>query len=458
MNGIYQKNTLEASVPAAITFPDWQMRTRKIKRAVGSITIVLTGLASLFLLVLLKSKTAIDFSGEPFFFVYSIFVTTFVLSRIVSALFYKKTLSAVLDRRFSLFPDKKYEPPVTFVIPCKNEEKDIANTVEKCFEADYPTEKMEVIVINDGSTDGTLNVLQNLQKKFENLTVINFEKNRGKRHAMAEGFRRARGEIIVQMDSDSYIVPETFREIVAPFQHPEIAGVCAHADPTNADKNIITRMQAAYYFTSFRILKAAESTYLSVFCLSGCASAYRKSATLPVLDDWLNEKFLGLPATWGDDRSLTSWLLKDGHSTVYTDRALAKTIVPDSVRTLFKQQLRWKKSWIVNAFLTGKFIWKTQPFVSAIYYFPLIFVSFVTPFMAFRAMVWAPLVHQAFPWHQIAGILLVTAILAAYYRFLDRKNTHWPYLFLWSTLNLAALAFVMFWALIKIQDRGWGTR
>lgn len=454
MNGIYEKTIASNAVP----FPTLDVKMAKIKRTSGSIMIVLAGIGALFLLVLLKSKTAIDATTEPIFFIYSIFVTTFVLSRIVSALFYRKTLNAVLANNYPQVIAETYEPSVTFVIPCKNEEKDIANTVEKCFEADYPSEKMEVIVINDGSTDGTQAVLEGLKEYYPNLTLIHFEKNQGKRHAMAAGFRQAQGEIIVQMDSDSYIVPETFREIIKPFQHPEIAGVCAHADPTNADKNIITRMQAAYYFTSFKILKAAESTYLSVFCLSGCASAYRKSAALPVLDDWLNEKFLGLPATWGDDRSLTSWLLKDGHSTIYTDRALAKTIVPDSIRTLFKQQLRWKKSWIVNAFLTGRFIWKTQPFVSAIYYFPLIFVSFMTPIMAFRSVIYTPLIHQVFPWNQIAGILLITAILAAYYRFLDRKNSYWPYLFLWSTLNLVALAFVMFWAVIKIQDRGWGTR
>jgi hyaluronan synthase len=454
MNGIYSKTEIAQTNPVVIDFSDWPKKIAKIRRRVASATIFLVGLAALFLLILLKSKTSIDLSTDPLFFAYSIFVTTFVLSRIVSAFFYSKTMAAVLENPENIF----YEPDVTFVIPCKNEQDNIAATVEKCFEADYPIEKIEVIVINDGSTDNTLAVLQNLKKYFENLTIINFEKNRGKRHAMAQGFRQAKGEIIVQMDSDSYIVPETFREIVRPFGQSEIAGVCAHADPTNADENVITRMQAAYYFTSFRILKAAESTFLSVFCLSGCASAYRKSAVLPVIEDWLGEKFLGLPTTWGDDRSLTSWLLKNRHNTVYTDRALAKTIVPDSIRGLFKQQLRWKKSWIVNAFLTGKFIWKTQPFVSAFYYFPLILISLITPFMAFRAMVWAPLVHHALPWHQVAGILLITAIIAAYYRILNSSNPYWPYLFLWSILNLVALAFVMFWAVVKIQDRGWGTR
>ena len=455
MQNVYQKSVISVAAP----FPSWEIQVAKVRRLATSLSLILTGVVVLFLLILLKSKTAVDFSAEPLFFAYSIFVTAFALSRVVSALFYQKTLSTVLGESGNYETGKfKYEPEVTFVIPCKNEEANIAETVKKCFEADYPSDKMEVIVINDGSTDNTLSVLRKLEGDHENLVIVNWEKNRGKRHAMAEGFRRAKGEIVVQLDSDSYIVPETFREIIKPFWHFGIAGVCAHADPTNADENIITRMQSAYYFASFRILKAAEATYLSVFCCSGCASAYRKSAVLPVIDDWLNEKFLGLPATWGDDRSLTSWIMKNGHGTVYTDRALAKTIVPNSVRTLFKQQLRWKKSWIVNAFLTSRFIWKVQPFVCIFYYFPLILVSLATPIVAFRAMIYTPLVYGVLPWYQIAGVLLITALIAVYYRYLDWSNPYWPYLFLWSTLNLFALSFIMFWAIIKIQDRGWGTR
>jgi hypothetical protein len=123
---------------------------------------------------------------------------------------------------------------------------------------------------------------------------------------MAEGFRRARGEIIIQLDSDSYIVPGTFRKIIEPFRNSRVGAVCAHADPANPDENTLTRMQAAYYFFSFRLLKAAESTFLRVFCCSGCSSAYRRDIVLPILDQWLGEKFLGLPTTWGDDRALTN--------------------------------------------------------------------------------------------------------------------------------------------------------
>jgi hyaluronan synthase len=217
-------------------------------------------------------------------------------------------------------------------------------------------------------------------------------------------------------------------------------------------------MQTAYYFMSFQVLKAAESTFDTVFCCSGCCSAYRKSAVMPVLYSWLKERFLGKPVTWGDDRALTSWLIKRGEKTVYNRQALAYTVVPSTWRQLFKQQLRWKKSWIINAFFTSRFIWKKKPFMAFFYYFPLILISLLAPIMTFRALIYTPISHGILPLYHIIGIILITALIVIYCRFVDPKNKFWPYLFLWSFLNLFILSFMLIWAVIRIQDRGWGTR
>ena len=275
---------------------------------------------------------------------------------------------------------------------------------------------------------------------------------------MAEGFRKARGEIVVQLDSDSYVNPKTFRKIIEPFENQEVGAVSAHTDPANADKNILTKMQSAYYFTSFRILKAAESTFATVLCCSGCASAYRKEYVLHTLDEWLGEKFLGKPVTWGDDRALTSRVLKQGYKTLYTNQATAKTIVPESFAKLIKQQVRWKKSWFVNALYNAKFIWKTQPFVALTYFFPLIAVSFLSPIMSVRALIYLPFIKGVLPFYHIVGILMVAAIFAAYYRLVANKNKYWPYFFLWSLFNLFILSFLMFYSLARLNDRRWGTR
>ena len=405
-------------------------------------------------IIAIKSSALHRGTTGGLFLVYSILVTSFELSRLIAASFHRRTSQACYD----LAESRAYEPHITFVIPCMNEERAIEVSVVNSFAADYPEDKLEVIVVDDGSTDGTPVVLAELQQRFPRLQVVTFDHNRGKRHAMAEGFRRAQSEIIVQLDSDSYIEPGSLRHLVAPFANPLIGAVCAHADPANADANLLTRMQAAYYFLSFRILKAAESTFLAVFCCSGCSSAYRRRIVMPILDEWLAEAFLGKPVTWGDDRALTNRVLRDGFQTIYTDRAQAYTICPERFRQLLKQQVRWKKGWFVNSLFASRFVLRQYPLVATTYFLPLMFLTLVTPFMAVRGLVWMPLVHHTLPVFYLAGVFGIALLVTIYYRAVAPENRYWPYVFLWSLLNLVVLSFVLFFALLTLQNRAWGTR
>ncbi len=432
------------------TTPFFSKRTRVI---LYRTTLIILAAAILALIVFVKSKSIQDIS--LFLLCYTVFITTFELSRLISAMFYTQSLKAIKSTA-AAFPE--YEPTVSFVIPCKNEEKTIDKTINKCFEADYPPEKLEVIVINDGSTDGTIDVLRSMQRQYPQLKIIDWKVNQGKRHGMAAGFKEATGEIVVQLDSDSYIVPETFRKLIDPFKNPEIGAVCAHADPENADENLITRMQAGYYFMSFRILKAAESSFMTVFCCSGCSSAYRKSVVMPIMDTWLHETFLGLPVTWGDDRALTNWVLKLGYRTVYTDEARAYTICPSTLRVFLKQQVRWKKGWFVNSLFASKFVYRKYPFVGFTYFLPLIIVTLLTPFMAATALLYGPIALGYSPIYYLGGVFLVAALITIFYRFVAPENKYWRYVFLWSAINTFLLSFILFYALARLKDRRWGTR
>ena len=413
------------------------------------------GAAVLFLIFLIKSKTlAGELQTDPLLFMYTVFITTFELSRLVGAMLYAGSISKIMKKEEGV-----YEPSVSFVIPCKNEEGAIEKTISKCFAADYPENKIEVIVINDGSTDRTLSILKRLKTtKFPKLAIVDWRVNRGKRHAMAEGFRRATGEVVIQLDSDSYVKPEDVRNFIQPFRDPNIGAVCAHADPENAEQNLLTRMQAAYYFMSFRILKAAESTFLTVFCCSGCSSAYRRSIVIPILTQWLKEKFLGLPVTWGDDRSLTNRVIKLGYRTIYTDQAQAYTLCPDNLRKFLKQQVRWKKGWFVNSLFASAFLLRTEPFVALTYFFPLIVLTLLTPLMATKALVINPIFFGIWPTFYILGVLLIASLITIYYRYVARENKYWPYVFVWSGINMALLSFILFYALARLKDRKWGTR
>ena len=424
------------------------------------LSMILISFIILFLIILVKSRTIGDYRTHRILIIYTVFITTFELSRIMTATLYRNSM----DRISSLASNKidalgkPYEPTITFVIPCKNESAAITRTVEMCLAADYPKEKVEVIVVNDGSTDDTGKILRKLNKKYSRLRVVHWRKNRGKRHGMAAGFKLAKGEIIIQIDSDSYIVPSTIRAFIEPFSLDEIGAICAHADPENADYNLLTRMQAAYYFMSFRILKSAESVFMTVFCCSGCSSAYRRSTVLPIIDEWLDETFLGLPVTWGDDRALTNWVIRRGYKTIYSDQGKAYTICPISLKQFLKQQVRWKKGWLVNSIFASKFIYKERPFVAFTYFFPLVMITILTPFIAAKALLYNPLAHNSFPYYYFLGVFLIACLLTIYYRIVSRRNKYWKYLFLWSALNMFLISFILFYAVATIQNRKWGTR
>jgi len=100
---------------------------------------------------------------------------------------------------------------------------------------------------------------------------------------MAEGALKATGEILVYVDSDSYVEPEGVYRIVQPFLEKKIGAVSGHILAVEEDDNFISKMEAARYYVSHRIMKAAESVFGAVTCCPGAFSAYRRSAVMRVL-------------------------------------------------------------------------------------------------------------------------------------------------------------------------------
>ncbi len=381
---------------------------------------------------------------------YTIFVTTFMLSRVLGSFFYKSPT-------YKISPGQ--EPTVTIVIPCYNEEKAIYETIMHCANTDYPREKVEIIAINDCSKDNTYKEMLRAKKDFSNadIKIVNFPVNRGKREGMIEGFKKAKGEIVLQIDSDSYPAKDALFYLVSPFQDRKIAAAAGHTDPANKDENLLTKMQTAYYFMSFRALKAAESLFEVVFCVSGCCAAYRREYVLPVLKEFNEETFLGRRYTYGDDRALTNQMIKRGYKTVYVDEAQAFTIVPNNFRQLLKQQIRWKKGWFINSIRASKFMPKRDLFVTVTYLFPLIIFTILTPIIAFKAMVINPVFFGISPVVYIFGIMIISLLTFAHYKVYD-GGKYGKYMILWSLLNLSILCYIIVYALYDLRNVAWGTR
>lgn len=403
----------------------------------------------LYLITLIKFSSHYNLSRNWFFTTYSFVIGIYIFSRFALAYFHK-----------SIPYDKSYEPTVTFVVPAKNEEDNIAETITLFSQVNYPKEKIEVIAINDGSTDKTyeqmLKAKAGCEQKGMKVEVINWKENKGKRHGMAEGVKRAKNEIIIFIDSDSFIEKECVRHLVKYFSNKEVGAVSGHTDVHNRDTNLLTKMQSLRYYVAFRVYKAAESIFGIVTCCPGCCSAYRREYVMPILEQWLNQKFLGGTCTFGDDRSLTNFIIRN-YQAVYSPEAKAHTVVPDTFRKYVKQQQRWKKSWIRETFIASSFMWRKN-FFAALSFYSYIFLAFIAPIVFLRAVFYYPMfVTNEFPWVYLSGLALMLILHGVYYKN-HFKKVSWalPVTTFW--FYTVMLMWQLPWAFFTIKDSRWGTR
>jgi len=414
---------------------------------------ILKVLAGLYLVALLAAVMAYKaaFAGllfsNVFFGVYSICVATYIVSRFVFSLFYRTR------------PDAGLEPHIAIVMPGFNEEEAIAQSLRSLLALNYPEEKLELVAVNDGSTDNTLAEMQRVAADCEGrVSVINFPQNRGKRAAMAAGIRATSAEVIVFVDSDSSVEPDALKLLVQPLADPRVGAVCGHADVLNVRETWITRMQAVRYFVAFRVVKAAESVFGAVTCCSGCFSAYRREAILPRLEWWESQTFLGIESTFGDDRSLTNCVLRDWRI-LYERRAVSHTIVPTTLRAFIIQQTRWKRSWTRESLLVAKFIWRKHP-IAAFFTYMSIVLPLLAPIAALHSLVWAPLTHHGvLPLTYLAGIYALALVYSFYFLlFQDRYNVLWLYGILFVFFYLGFMLWQTYYAIFTCRTAAWGTR
>lgn len=417
----------------------------RVLRLTVRVVTVIYAAAILGFVYLTKDLTISGLRSDPLFSGYSLAVVVYILSRFAFSLFYR-------PKR-----DAGYRPTVSIVIPAFNEEDCIADTVESAMAVEYPPHLIEVVVVNDGSTDRTWERILQARERHPGMCAVDLGRNYGKRVAMAEGIRRSNGDIVVFVDSDSYLEPDAVTNIVQPFADPKVGAVVGHADVANAMTNWLTKMQQVRYYSAFRVIKGTESLLGgSVTCASGCCSAYRRDAILPHLDAWEFQTFLGRPATFGDDRALTNRVLRTG-KVVYQESARSHTVVPDSTRTFLRQQLRWKKSWLRESLYVAGYFWRKHPVAAVLTYASIIF-PFLAPFVVLRAVVG----RVAFGgtdglWFYLVGTYAMALLYSLYYAY-KRQSGLWHHGLSFVAVYMAVLVFQTYWGLFTMRDNRWGTR
>lgn len=408
-----------------------------------------------FIVVLMRSESVIYFKYNALLYTYSIIAATFLLSRYLFGALYKP---------YKIDPD--FKPSVSIIIPCFNEEKWISRTILSCIDQYYPADKLEVIVVDDCSTDKSVEVIKETIDKViategermnvkNRLSYIVQEKNAGKRAALCRGVDVAKGEYVVFVDSDSFLDPYAILNLVQPFKDPKMGGVAGRTDVANTYTNAMTKMQSVRYYIAFRIMKASEAYFDTVTCLSGPLSCYKKSIVKEHEQDWLNQKFLGHKATFGDDRAMTNFVLHD-YRTYYQDTAICSTIVPNKQKVFLKQQMRWKRSWLRESLMAGTFMWRKEPFAAFNFYIGIL-VPILAPIVVAYNLFYVPFTQHIFPTTFIVGLLLMSLMMSIAQLFF-RKSSTWYFGFVFCLYYEVILLWQMPIAWFTFWKSTWGTR
>ncbi len=285
-------------------------------------------------------------TGVYFFYM---FISFYFL--ILSLLLFFKNKNNVFS-----YPEMKKEYSVSILIPAYNEEQTIEDTIKHVFDLDYPN-LLEVLVINDGSTDRTLEVLRKLIPKYKNKLKILNKKNSGKADSMNKALKFVKGELIAVVDADSYPSRDSLKKMIGYFEDEKVGAVTSTCVPRN-NKTFLEKLQVIEYkviaFTR-KLLEYIDSIYVA----TGTLTIYRKKALLDINGFDPSNLTEDIEATWHLIHN--GWKIKMSFSSKVT------TTVPNKLKPWYRQRRRWgvgglqclskyKSSFMKNKAMLGYFI------------------------------------------------------------------------------------------------------
>lgn len=316
----------------------------------------------------------------------------------------------LMDRRTmgDFVRDPEVWPSVVIVVPVYNEGANVLKTADSFADLDYPRHRLRAVFIDDKSTDDTYSHLKAAVAAHPWMTVIQNEKNMGKRAGIKSAVLAARADLILSVDSDVIVEPSALRDLVRHMVSSGADAVGGCVFVANAGDNWLTRMQAVKYWIGYQFLKNLENTFSHVMCLSGCLTLYRRAALLAVDKDVERRTFLGDEVKYGEDRFLTRKLVERGYKTRLSFEARCFTRAPANLPTYLSQQLRWRRSNIIDFITAIPHLSRFHPFV-LVHYCSMALLLFFYPLtlasQAARLGIIIPMIEHA---------LLVTVFAMAY--------------------------------------------
>jgi biofilm PGA synthesis N-glycosyltransferase PgaC len=227
-------------------------------------------------------------------------------------------------------PDIPHWPPLSIIVPCYNEAEHARETLMTASACDYPD--FEIIAVNDGSSDSTSSVLNELVDRIPRLRVVHVKGNQGKAIALNAGALFARHEIVVCIDGDALLDPHALRWIARAFLPANVGGLCGNPRIRNRT-TLLGRLQVGEFSSIVGLIKRTQTLYGRLFTVSGVICAFRKEA--------LQQAGWWSPRTLTDDIDITWRVQMKGWRVVYDPNVVVWILMPETLRGLWRQRLRW---------------------------------------------------------------------------------------------------------------------
>lgn len=243
----------------------------------------------------------------------------------------------IRERKFlEKIPKAKRFPSVSIVLPAYNEEKNLEHSIRSVLNSDYPKKKLEIIVVNDGSTDNTRKIAEKFVRKGL-LRLIN-QKNMGKGVALNSALTIAKGELFGVLDADTTIDKNTIRDLVGFLDSKKVGAVVSGIKPIKA-VSLLEKFQKVEYIMLILVRKLMDrmNTY---YVTPGALSLYKKKVLIDV--GRFDEKNIT------EDLEMGVKLRSHGYSIKAVLNVFSHTVLPNTFKKLFRQRMRWNRGFLSN--------------------------------------------------------------------------------------------------------------
>jgi len=270
-------------------------------------------------------------------------------------------------------------PSVSIIVPARNEENTLEKTIDSLCSADYPKEKLQIIIVNDESTDKTKDVAERLIKKHKGFDIILLNRKKksseyGKAPALNAALKKVKHEFVGCLDADSTIDRKAIKKMVPLFFLDEKVAAVISTIKVSNPYNIYSKIQRLEYILS-TFVRTLMSKINTLHVTPGALSIYRTDVL---------KKLGGFDEhTLTEDYEIAMRLKYYGYNIKMQNKAVSYTNVPDNFKDLWNQRVRWFRGFITTAAKFKKMFGKKQFGMMGVFQYPINILSFVLVIMAF---------------------------------------------------------------------------